>query len=139
MRLQRSDMTGLAEELDILPSQIPYDSENGKTVLFKHDYYSSDSSYGRELLVSILSSLSCDADLVKCVILVDSAVRLLDSTDPSVLGFFTMLYSSKAEMFISGKSLSVYGITNTPEEKHIASDEEIADLIICRKPDLIIE
>ena len=65
-------------ELTPAPEMTMLEEGGTVTVLIKHDYYSSDSDHGRILLGSFLDSLAeRGSDLAK-VILIDSAVNLLN-------------------------------------------------------------
>ena len=53
-----------------------------KYVLIKHDFYSSDSDHGRELLAGFLASLSESSFSSVIVYLTDKGTRLLDGSNP---------------------------------------------------------
>jgi len=74
------------------------------TVLIKHDYYSSDSEHGRDLLSSILEVLCDDADRIGKILLVDSGVKLI--SDEKFLKLAELILNIKA----CDKSLEFYGI-----------------------------
>ena len=58
------------------------ESNSSKYVLIKHDYYSSDSDHGRELLRSFLQKL-CESSFKSIIVyLIDEGTLLLDESNP---------------------------------------------------------
>lgn len=67
--------------LEVMPEKSTEDS-SVKYILIKHDYYSSDSDHGRELLKCFISGL-CNASYDSMVVyLVDKAVQMLEESNP---------------------------------------------------------
>ncbi len=74
----------LETSLDLYPD-IVIDGEDGSvTVLIKHDYYSSDTTHGRDLLLSILNVMFDETNRMYRFIFVDSSVKLFLSDDTLV-------------------------------------------------------
>lgn len=124
--------------IEVLPEDLKKDSSS-KTVLIKHDYYSSDTVHGRELLSSFLSSLRKASYGSLIVYLVDSGTLLLDKSNP--LFEQMKLLSAKAEMIIAAdESISFYGIEDTDNSKVIIQSMDlIAEDLICLTDVLILE
>ncbi len=113
------------------------ESANGLCVLIKHDYYSSDNENGKLLLDNLLDSLIIASDRVYLVIITDSAVKLLDTSEK-----LNQLMSTINTTLVCKDSLEFYGINMPafPEDKvHIIPMTEIAEQIIESRPGLIIE
>ncbi len=95
-------------ELSPAPEMTMLDESGMLTVLIKHDYYSSDTDHGRFLLISFLESLcECGSSILK-VILLDSAVKLLN--DASFAPGIEKLFSLSKFSYVSEESLETYGI-----------------------------
>ena len=124
--------------IEVLPEELKKDSSS-KTVLIKHDYYSSDTVHGRELLSSFLSSLRKASYGSLIIYLVDSGTLLLDKSNP--LFEQMKLLSAKAEMIIAAdESISFYGIEDTDNSKVIIQSMDlIAEDLICLTDVLILE
>ncbi|MBO4637613.1 MAG: hypothetical protein J5685_10760 [Clostridiales bacterium] len=136
MRPEKSEMTDIL----IMPEELSYGDNNGKTVLFKHDYYSSDSDYGRTLLGSLINALSEDHEMIRNVIFVDSSVKLFDSPDPSFERMIDLLKEQDTVIYVSDSSLKEYNVALTGQLKiNLLSDTETAELLLCLKADMIIE
>ena len=85
------------------------DNNTSKYVLIKHDYYSSDSDHGRDMLSVFLEGLSEASFNTITVYLVDKGTLLLDKTNP--LYDKMQLLLGKAEMIIAdNESIISYGI-----------------------------
>ncbi len=97
-----------------------------RTLLIKHDYYSSDTEHGRYLLDSFLKSLNNSKFTFESVILIDSGVRLADSDI-----IRTMAQNGSVNTFyICSESLENYGL-NAPEYSHtLLSSADIFDMIL---------
>ena len=80
--------------IEVLPEELKKDSSS-KTVLIKHDYYSSDTVHGRELLSSFLSSLRKASYGSLIIYLVDSGTLLLDKSNP----LFSAIFKSFLKRF----------------------------------------
>ena len=113
------------------------ESANGLCVLIKHDYYSSDNENGKALLDSFLDGLILQSERIFMLIITDSAVKLIQSSDRlrSLIKRvnFTLICSSSAEYYdvtVSDDILS---------KAHLVPMESITEQIIETVPDLIIE
>lgn len=67
--------------LEVLPEKTDEDNST-KYVLIKHDYYSTDSEHGREILSGFLTSLINSSYNSLVIYLIDKGVKLLDESDP---------------------------------------------------------
>ena len=67
--------------LEVLPEKADEDNST-KYVLIKHDYYSTDSEHGREILSGFLTSLINSSYNSIVIYLIDKGVKLLDESDP---------------------------------------------------------
>ena len=67
--------------LEVLPEKTDEDNST-KYVLIKHDYYSTDSEHGREILSGFLTSLINSSYSSLVIYLIDKGVKLLDESDP---------------------------------------------------------
>ena len=67
--------------LEVLPEKTDEDNST-KYVLIKHDYYSTDSEHGREILSGFLTSLISSSYNSLVIYLIDKGVKLLDESDP---------------------------------------------------------
>lgn len=108
-------------------------------VLIKHDYYSSDSDHGRELLSAFLSAL-CNSSYTSIVVyLIDTGTLLLDDSNPLYEEFLRL--SGKAEMVIAPKeSLDQYGIILSSDIKvETLPAGSISEDLICIPNLLILE
>ena len=113
------------------------ESANGLCVLIKHDYYSSDNDNGKAMLDCFLSSLSLASERIYLLIITDSAVRLLDSSDKlqSLIKVVNMT-------LIDNDSASYYDVSvdsYLSDTVHAVPTSEITDQIIESRPGLIIE
>jgi len=122
--------------LEVSPDKTD-DVISSKYVLIKHDYYSSDSDHGREMLAAVLDSLRDSSYGTLIIYLVDKGTLLLDCTNP--LYDHMKLLVSKCELIIADEvSLDVYGISCDDKAKIvIQSFKSIAEDIIYL-PDLLI-
>lgn len=113
------------------------ESANGLCVLIKHDYYSADNDNGRALLSSFLDSLTVSSERVYLLIITDSAVKLLETSDK-----LKSLIKSVNTTLIDNDSAASYGIDLEPvlsDKVHAVPMSEITDQIIESRPGLIIE
>lgn len=124
--------------IEVLPKEIKKDPSS-KTVLIKHDYYSSDSDHGRELLSHFLSALRKSSYDNLIVYLVDSGTMLLDKSNP--LYEQTRFLSEKAEMIIAAaESMEFYGVNDSDNSKVVTQSMDlISEDIICLSDLLILE
>jgi hypothetical protein len=114
-------------ELTPAPEMTMLDENGTVTVLIKHDYYSSDTENGRSLLASFLDSLAeCGSNISK-VILIDSAVRLLN--DDLFAPVIEKLFSLSKYSYVCEESLNVY------ETEYVSH----GNIIVCPASDIAIE
>ena len=87
---QRSDLDFSTAELDqfsnstlldVMPEKID-EGVATKYVLIKHDYYSTDSDHGRDILSGFLTSLTDSSYSSIVIYLIDKGVKLLDEENP---------------------------------------------------------
>ena len=85
------------------------ESNSSKYVLIKHDYYSSDSDHGREMLKDFLSVL-CDASYENIIIyLADMGTKLLDEACPLYEDMLALI--NRSELIIADKdSIDLYKV-----------------------------
>lgn len=115
------------------------DDVSSKYVLIKHDFYSSDSDHGRELMRSFLSVLA-HSDFKNLIIyLTDKGTRLLDANNPLYDAFSPLI--SKSEMVIADdESISVYEVSCTTDSKlSIQSFNSISEDLVFLQNILILE
>ena len=115
------------------------DDVSSKYVLIKHDYYSSDSDHGRELLKSFLDVLT-HSDFKNLIIyLTDKGTRLLDANNALYDAFSPLI--AKSEMVIADdESITFYEVSCTTNSKlSIQSFNSIAEDIVFLQNILIIE
>ena len=108
-----------------------------KYVLIKHDFYSSDSDHGRELLASFLSAL-CNASYASVVVyLIDKGTKLLDESNPLHDAMLRLI--ERSEMIIAASESIAFYEVNVPDNNKITeqSSRSIAEDIIYI-PDLLI-
>ncbi len=110
-----------------------------KYVLIKHDYYSSDSGHGRDLLSGFLSALCSSSYNSIVVYLIDSGTLLLDDSNPLYDAFLRL--AGKTDMVIASKeSLDQYGIILSSDVKvDTQSSRSIAEDLIYIPNLLILE
>jgi len=110
-----------------------------KYVLIKHDFYSSDSDHGRELLADFISAL-CDASYKSIIVyLIDKGTRLLDESNP--LHDEMLRLTERSEMVISASESIAFYEVNVPDNNKITeqSSRSIAEDIIYIPNLLILE
>lgn len=122
--------------LEILPQQ----NDNGassKTVIIKHDYYSSDTEHGRELLKAILRALNKSKISSLVIYLVDSGTLLIDKDNPLFDSFYPLI--AKSEIIIAAdESLCYYNVDPGIDPNILTQpiDSIAEDIILI--PDLLI-
>ena len=113
------------------------ESANGLCVLIKHDYYSTDNDNGRAMLYCFLNSLTVSSERIFLLIITDSAVKLLDTSDK-----LKALIKAVNMTLIDNDSAAYYDIVLDPylsDKAHAVPISEITDQIIESRPGLIIE
>ena len=96
-------------ELEYFPEKELSPNNKGLVVLFKHDYYSTNSPHGKELLSNILYSLNSDSISIAKILFVDSAVSLLD-VDSIYNSDISSLLEKTQTAFVCSESLEEYRI-----------------------------
>lgn len=123
-------------KLELLTDIDVDEQRKGINVLIKHDYFSSDNANGKKLLDSILGALNLTADTISNLIITDSAVKLINSSEE----LNTLINNVRATM-ICRDSAQFYDVDLTMIQEgkvRIVSIDEIADSIILNRPDIII-
>ena len=122
--------------LELSPQKTESDTVS-KYVLIKHDYYSSNSDNGRELLSRFLSAL-CETSYNSLVVyLLDSGTLLLDKDNPLYNEMVNFI--EKADSVIADSdSIEFYNVTGYKSPKIVLqpADSIIEDLIYI--PDILI-
>lgn len=124
--------------LEVMQEKIS-DDVAAKYVLIKHDYYSSDSDHGRDLLRSFFNVL-VHSDIKNLIIyLTDSGTRLLDENNPLHNDFYPLI--GKSEIVIADdESITNYEVSCSTDSKlSIKSFDSIAEDIIFGSDFLILE
>ena len=114
-------------ELTPAPEMTMLEESGTLTVLIKHDYYSSDSDHGRILLGSFFDSLAERGSDIAKIILIDSAVRLLD--DVSFAQRIEKLFSLSKYSYVCEESLTYFGIEYVSH----------GNIIVCPVSDIAME
>lgn len=124
--------------LEVMPLKTE-EPEASKYVLIKHDYYSSDSNHGRDMLGCILSGLAESSFNSLIICLVDKGVLLLDDSNP--LNKQMQMLIDKSEMVIVDEDSSfLYGIQTFENAKvSLQSFKSISEDIIYSSDILILE
>ncbi len=124
--------------LEILPQE-ENSTASTKTVLIKHDYYSSDSEHGRDLLKAILRALNKPEICNLVIYLVDSGTLLLDKENPAFDSFRPLI--AKSEMIIAAdESICFYNVDPGIDPNILTQPfDSIAEDIILISDLLIIE
>ena len=114
-------------------------NSSSKYVLIKHDYYSSDSDHGREMMSAFISCL-CESQFDRIVIyLVDRGTALLNKDNPLFTDMKRLV--NKAEIVIADEeSASQYGLNLSDNPKVITrSFRSIAEDLIYLSDILVLE
>ncbi len=115
------------------------DEISTKNVLIKHDYYSTDSDFGRQLLKTYLSCLCNSYYNSLFIYLVDKGTRLLDKTNPLYDDLLNL--SRKCEIIMADQdSINEYGVNvSLDSEIPYQTTSSIAEDIIYLSDLLILE
>jgi len=124
--------------LEVMQQKTDEDTSS-KYVLIKHDFYSSDSDHGRDMLKTIFNVLSKSEFKNLIIYLVDKGTLLLDNSNPLSESFQTLI--SKSEMIIvDDESLTKYQVSCDLDSKiTIQSFSSIAEDILFLSDILILE
>lgn len=115
------------------------DDTSSKYVLIKHDYYSSDSEHGRDMLKSIFNALAHSEFKSLIIYLVDKGTLLLDNNNPLFDSFHALI--SKSEIVIADdESITKYQISCDLDSKiSIQAFSSIAEDIVFLQNILTLE
>ena len=95
--------------IEVEPEQLEILHGSSLSVLIKHDYYSSETVHGRELLGAFLTALQARKADIARVFVADSGVRLL-AEDNALYNEFKRLYSDIPVVTVCLESLEEYGL-----------------------------
>ena len=95
--------------LEVMPQKTDGETSS-KYVLIKHDYYSSDSDHGREMLKSIFNALAHSEFNSLIIYLVDKGTLLLDNNNP-LFDIFQKLISKSEIVIADDESITKYQIS----------------------------
>ena len=122
--------------LEILPQKEENES-SAKTVLIKHDYYSSDSDHGRDLLRALLRALY-KSQINKLVIyLIDSGTLLLDKEN-ALFKTFQPLIAKSEMVIVADESILFYGIDADIDSNILTQPLDSIAYDIINLPDILI-
>ena len=124
--------------LEVMPQKTDEDTSS-KYVLIKHDYYSSDSDHGREMLKSVFKVLANSEFKNLIIYLVDKGTLLLDNNNPLFDSFQSLIL--KSEMVIADdESLTKYQVSCDLDSKiSIQAFSSIAEDVVFLSNVLILE
>lgn len=101
--------------LEVLPEKTN-EGNSTKYVLIKHDYYSTDSDHGREILSNFLTGLINSSYNSIVIYLIDKGVKLLDRTDP-LNGKMNRLIEKSESVIAAEDSICQYNVDLSNESK----------------------
>ena len=100
--------------LEVLPEKTD-EGNSTKYVLIKHDYYSTDSDHGRDILSNFLTSLINSSDSI-VIYLIDKGVKLLDSDNPLNSKMHRLIEKSES-VIVSEDSIIQYDVNFSDDAK----------------------
>lgn len=101
--------------LEVLPEKTDEDNST-KYVLIKHDYYSTDSEHGREILSGFLTSLINSSYNSIVIYLIDKGVKLLDESAP-LYNKMNRLIEKSESVIAAEDSIILYNVNLSNESK----------------------
>lgn len=112
MNSKKQNNTATATEFELDTSIIEGIEKGYITVLFKHDYYSSDSDHGRSLLKGFIKVIRESLPKINRIILIDSGVKLLSEENPF---YEDMVYfaNNVPSFLVCFESMTEYNIKTT--------------------------
>lgn len=126
-------------EYEYMPLEDTPDNDRGIIILFKHDYYASNTSHGKELLSNIIYSLNSSDTKITRLLFVDSAVSLLN-VDSIYASEISTLVDKSLSVFVCSESLEEYRADLIDNNNIIVADAELFfEQLFNSKPDIIIE
>lgn len=125
-----------SHEVELMTDYSFDESDGDLKILFKHDFYSSDNELGKKLLNDLINNLSVEADRICLIIVVDSAVRLLEASSS-----FRNLIELSPSTVICSDSLSFYNIDIDLNLNTISylDSESVISTILNTSPNIIVE
>ncbi len=124
--------------LEVMQQKTDEDTSS-KYVLIKHDFYSSDSDHGRDMLKTIFNVLANSEFKNLIIYLVDKGTLLLDNSNP-LSGSFQPLISKSEMIIVDDESLTKYQVSCDLDSKiTIQSFSSIAEDILFLSDILILE
>lgn len=122
----------------ILEESIIDSSPSGINILLKHNYYSSDTPHGKELLINFLYVLSSESVNINNIYIIDSAVKLFGDSELNTL-FQEFIIKAKY-IYLCSESIDEYNIKLNEEPNYIYSESQlIFEQLLINKPDITIE
>lgn len=101
--------------LEVMPAKVDEDIAT-KYVLIKHDYYSTDSDHGRELLAGFITNLANSSFDSIVVYLIDKGVKLLDEENPLFDKMLRLIEKSET-VIATEESIEVYNVVFSKTQK----------------------
>lgn len=101
--------------LEVMPAKIDEDIAT-KYILIKHDYYSTDSDHGRELLAGFITNLADSSFDSIVVYLIDKGVKLLDEENPLFDKMLRLIEKSEA-VIATEDSIEIYNVVFSKTQK----------------------
>lgn len=124
--------------LEVLPQKTD-EGSSSKYVLIKHDYYSSDSEHGRDLLASFLASITESSYHSIIVYLVDKGVLLLDRSN-TLYEQMQLLIKKADTVIVDEDSAFIYNVNDYTNTKiSVQSFKSISEDILYSSDLLILE
>lgn len=124
--------------LEVLPQKTD-EGSSSKYVLIKHDYYSSDSEHGRDLLASFLASITESSYHSIVVYLVDKGVLLLDRSN-TLYEQMQLLIKKADTVIVDEDSAFIYNVNDYTNTKiSVQSFKSISEDILYSSDLLILE
>ena len=117
--------------IEVEPEKLEIFQGGSLAVLIKHDYYSSDSAHGRELLRAFLTALSSKKDIIDRIFVVDSGVKLLADSN-SLYNEFKTLIKEIPVVTACAESIEEYGSDDAglPANCEVLGISDIAKALI---------
>lgn len=101
--------------LEVMPAKIDEDIAT-KYVLIKHDYYSTDSDHGRDILAGFISNLADSSFNSIVVYLIDKGVKLLDEENPLFDKMLRLIEKSET-VIATEESIELYNVIFSKTQK----------------------
>ena len=117
--------------IEVEPEKLEIFQGASLAVLIKHDYYSSDSAHGRELLGAFLKALSSKKDIIDRIFVIDSGVKLLTAGN-SLYNEFITLIKEIPVVTACAESIEEYGADDAglPANCEVLGISDIAKTLI---------